>query len=524
MSFINETIRQAQEAAYASVATLKPESTSVVEYQSRGHVILIGDSQALEHFGSLDKTLSSERIEYQGETPHDDISISGALGAFVVSVANQSIKGDLVVDLGNEPLLGMALKPPGYFVVNPDDKAAIQQVKTTLPDMIGTFEKPRYFNYDPAACAHGRSGKPGCTRCIDACPAEAISSLIDTITVEPTRCQGGGICATVCPSGAITYAYPGPKDLLTHVRTLLRHYLQSGEKSPDLIFVSEAEQARAQQIMPAALIICVEEVASVGPEVCLSALSWGARSVRLFDLGDGEDGDSENNNTPIPESARAALDLSVQMVQTILAAAGYPGAAVSIISEVGELMTLPVMPNIKFASHAPLSGKRQAFYMALDHLVEQSEYFEAIAELPDGSIFGEVRVDKQRCTLCMACVSACPGNALQDGSEKPMLGFVEANCLQCNICVNTCPEKAITLKPRLLLEAETRKKPRVLYEEAPFCCISCGKPFATQSGISFIMKQLTGHSMFADERALSRLKMCDDCRVKDMMEDPNTNL
>jgi hypothetical protein len=48
--------------------------------------------------------------------------------------------------------------------------------------------------------------------------------------------------------------------------------------------------------------------------------------------------------------------------------------------------------------------------------------------------------------------------------------------------------------------------------------------FATKSGITTILSRLAGHSMFTDERALSRLKMCSDCRVKDMMEDPNTDL
>ncbi len=123
----------------------------------------------------------------------------------------------------------------------------------------------------------------------------------------------------------------------------------------------------------------------------------------------------------------------------------------------------------------------------------------------------------------MACVSACPANALQDGHEKPLLGFIEANCLQCNICVNTCPESAMSISPRFLLNREQRKKPQVLHEEPAFCCISCGKPFATQSGISGIIEKLSGHSMFADEGSLNRLKMCDDCRVKDMMEDPNSS-
>ncbi len=509
-SFASAEKTQAREIAYEAVAKLKPEATSVVEYQSRGHVIVIGDTQALKLFGDLPEGLTSEIVEYKGQAPSDDILIEGALGQFVVTVASQAIKGDLVLDLSPKPLLSMALKPPGYIVATLDG-FSLQEVKEELADLVGTFEKPKYFNYDASACAHGRSGKPGCTRCIDACPAEAITSLTDTIKVEATRCQGGGVCATVCPSGAITYAYPKSKDLLTHIRTLILTYLKENQGKPDLVFVTEDEQTQAEQILPAGLLIAVEEVASVGPEMWLSALAWGARSVRLFDLN------------KMPDSARDALDLHLEMTQDILEAAGYPVSAVLVISDPSELITSKTMPEFDLATHAPITGKRQSFYMALDHLVAKSESVEPVAQLPNGSIFGDVIVNKENCTLCMACVSACPANALQDSSEKPMLSLVEANCLQCNVCTNTCPESAISLSPRLILDFEVRKKPRVLNEEEPFCCIACGKPFATKSGITTILTKLSGHAMFADERSKNRLKMCEDCRVRDMMEDPDVD-
>ncbi len=509
-SFASAEKTQAREIAYEAVAKLKPEATSIVEYQSRGHVIIIGDSQALKRFGDLPEGLTSEVVEYKGQAPSDDVLIEGALGQFVITIVNQALKGDLVLDLSPTPLLSMALKPPGYLVAGFSD-FNIQDTKDELADLVGTFEKPKYFNYDASACAHGRSGKPGCTRCIDACPAEAITSLIDTIKVEPTRCQGGGVCATVCPSGAITYAYPKPKDLLTHIRTLILTYLKEDQGKPDLIFVTEDEKIQAEQILPAALVIKVEEVGSVGPEMWLSALAWGARSVRLFDLN------------KMPQSSRDALDLHLEMTQNILEAAGYPASALLVITDPSELITSKTMPEFDLATHAPITGKRQSFYMALDHLVAKSGDVKPMAVLPAGSIFGDVIVNKESCTLCMACVSACPANALQDSSEKPMLSLVEANCLQCGICTSTCPENAITTLPRLLLDHEVRKKPRVLNEEEPFCCISCGKPFATKSGITTILEKLSGHSMFADERSLNRLKMCDDCRVRDMMEDPNSD-
>ena len=539
-SCVSESKNTARQLAYEAVDKLTPESTSVVEYQSRGHVVVIGDTQAIKDFGDLPRALSSETIEYKGVTPDSDIIITGALGSFEISVANQAVKADLIVDLTPESLLPMALKPPGYYIADTKKLTLqdFQTIKEELANLIGTFEKPKYFDYDASACAHGRSGKPGCTRCIDACPAEAITSLIDSIKVDASRCQGGGICATVCPSSAITYAYPKPRDLLTHIRTLILSYLKESLANnagrPDLVFVTEDEQARAEQVLPAALFIRVEEVASVGPDAWLSALAWGAKSVRLFDLGEGVPDDNGIAENTMPASARNALDLHVEMTQAILDSAGYPVNVVSVISDPSELITCANMPDFDLATHAVVAGKRQAIYMAIDHLVEKSQTVlqsqsnpednnEAIAILPAGSIFGEVIVDKERCTLCMACVGACPANALQDGHDKPMLGLVEANCLQCGICSNTCPEGAISIAPRLLLDHKLRKKTQILHEDEPFCCISCGKPYATKSGVKTIMKKLSGHYMFEDERAKKRLTMCDDCRVRDMAEDPNTD-
>jgi len=325
----------------------------------------------------------------------------------------------------------------------------------------------------------------------------------------------------VCPSSALTYAFPKPKDLLTHIRTLILTYFKQAGERPDLVFVTEDEQERVEQMLPSALVISVEEVASVGLEMWFSALAWGARSVRLFDL-DG-----------MPETSASALNLHLGMAHKILQAMSFPQNCVTVINDQNELISSENLPEITAATHAPLGEKRQTFYIALDHLVAQAkdaqaketqaDKIEPVVSLPEGSIFGEAIIDQSKCTLCMACVSACPGNALQDGREMPQVSLIEEKCLQCNVCVNTCPEDAITISPRLLFDRNLRMKARVLHQDEPFCCTKCGKPFATTSGITMIITKLAGHSMFADERSRGRLKMCDDCKVIDMMEDPDTD-
>ena len=120
------------------------------------------------------------------------------------------------------------------------------------------------------------------------------------------------------------------------------------------------------------------------------------------------------------------------------------------------------------------------------------------------------------CTLCKACIGACPEAALLDSPEAPQLRFIERNCVQCGLCVNTCPEDAIRLVPRLLLSAQA-KEPVVLNEAEPFHCVRCGKPFGSRRMVESMTGKLGKHSMFAAGGALRRLQMCGDCRVVDMV-------
>ncbi|MGB5339402.1 MAG: 4Fe-4S dicluster domain-containing protein, partial [Gammaproteobacteria bacterium] len=179
------------------------------------------------------------------------------------------------------------------------------------------------------------------------------------------------------------------------------------------------------------------------------------------------------------------------------------------------LTALPFTDGRAPATFAALDEKRTVIRLAVEHLYAQAKAPRPLVTLRAGAPFGEVQVDGKRCTLCMACVSQCPANALEAGNESPQLVFIEANCVQCGLCCRTCPEDAIAASPRYLYDSEQRTTRRVLCEEEPFLCISCGKPFATRQVIDKITGKMRGHPMFQGD-ALERLKMCEDCRVKAM--------
>jgi hypothetical protein len=70
----------------------------------------------------------------------------------------------------------------------------------------------------------------------------------------------------------------------------------------------------------------------------------------------------------------------------------------------------------------------------------------------------------------------------------------------------------------MVLDPEARRRTRSLHEEPPFECVVCGKSFATRSVVERMVERLSGHRMFQGE-ALERLRMCEECRVKDMFRD-----
>ncbi|MEO7391272.1 MAG: 4Fe-4S binding protein, partial [Ramlibacter sp.] len=376
-------------------------------------------------------------------------------------------------------------------------------------------------------CAHSRNETVGCNACIDVCSAEAISSekSRQQIKVNPNLCVGCGACTTVCPTGAITYAYPRASEQGLKFRTLLATYREAGGRDAVLLLHSQErgkllveETGRAARLgvargVPANVIpVALWHTASVGIDLWLAAVAYGSTQVAVL-----------LTSEEAPQYCDA-LQVQMDVAQAILNGLGYAGTHFTLIHAVDaagldQHLTLlqaqrPELPAVAARFAAP-AEKRSLLELALDHLIEHAKARPESIELPAaGSPFGTVEVDKDKCTLCLSCVSACPASALQDNIALPQLRFIEKNCVQCGLCATTCPEDAILLKPRLLLTAQ-RKEARVLNETQPYACVRCGKPFGTLKAIESMLGKLAGHSMFQGA-ALERLKMCGDCRVIDI--------
>jgi len=447
------------------------------------------------------------------------VAACGAIGAIDFSRrdASRNDRFDLVLDLQETPALRMRVPPQGYLAPGVDMLAQVKAV-ATLVSLTGEFEKPKYFNYKPAICAHARSKKEGCTLCLDACDTAAIRPDGDKIFVEPHLCMGCGTCTTVCPSGALTYAYPEPAHAGLRLRTLLATYARSGGRDACLLLHGQkggerlARHVRHGAGLPARVIpVEVHSVESVGLDLWLAAIAWGAADIVVLVTRDD-----------VEHYARF-VEFQMRIGGTILNALGYQGTHLRFVdaddAAALENALWNVHPSLGArvpATFAATSEKRTTLSLALDHLALHAPVPQRRIPLPAGSPFGAIAVNRDTCTMCLACVGSCPEGAILDNVERPQLRFIESRCVQCGICAKTCPEDAISLVPGLDLTPEARQ-PRVLNEAAIVGCARCGKPLGTEKMIGAMLARLAGHSMFSAPGALDRLRMCADCRVVDLI-------
>jgi len=534
-------------AALLAQATLTPPASASVALTSRGRCLIAGDAEvAIAAAERLARALDVTLLLTAGDAlpPRARLfallrgtitCLAGHLGNFRVAFgdlamlrpaardrlefappkADSTAEFDIVVDLrGDSPLVQAPEKRDGYLRADPGDRLAVERALFDAAQLTGDFEKPRYVQFDASICAHSRAGQVGCHRCLDHCPTGAITPAGEHVTIDPFVCAGCGACAALCPSGAATYAAPSPNHQLERLRALATTYQRAGGASPRLLVHDERHgadlidaMARYGDGLPADVIpFALAEPTQLGLEFFATALAYGFTRIDVL--------------LPWRKAGEAlALETNIAYAEAVLDGLGLGSGRVALLFEddpdplAARLWDGRPAPIASVSRFLPLGGKRERQRMALDALHAASPTKPDAIAMPAEAPLGRIVVDVDGCTLCLACVGACPTGALIDNPDQPMVRFIEDACIQCGLCRTICPEKVIRLEPRISFHAAA-KSPQVIKQEEPATCPRCGKSFGTRSTIDRIVRQLASkHSMFQTAARIESLRMCEDCRV-----------
>ena len=541
----------AKQAALLSEVKLTSPLTPFKEITSEGVCLILGnDENTLDVASKLKDELAVTVLMSKdiGElSPRGEVNIcngklktvTGSLGNFKVLVTEYSelsLHGrgsvsfgekrkeassecDIIIDLrGDNPLFPSSEKRDGYLRRDPKDRVGLESVVLEAINLKGEFEKPVYVRFEEAKCAHSRASRSGCSRCLDICPTNAISSNGDSVAIDPYICAGCGSCSAVCPSGAANYDDPPftfNLQRITNLRSVFKKYDRQVE--PRIIFVDKdfgmeliTLSARFGRGLPADLIpFDIPNIELISHAEILAALASGFSEVMIL-------------TKEVPTFS--SLKLQINICISILAHCGPESQNRLRLIETMDIETFE--NEIYSKNHSKkivepvllLGEKREITRTAVKAMIPSEDAI----ELPETSPYGEILVNTDKCTLCLACVSLCPTNALEDNADRPELNFTETACIQCGICSSTCPEQAITLRPRLNLNNEALSQ-KVLNTEEPFECISCKRPFGVKSTIERIVAKLeNNHWMYQDSKKLDLVKMCDDCRVNAQYHEENS--
>jgi len=422
-----------------------------------------------------------------------------------------------LLHVGQILLIDKHWRGPSYFGIYRADnyQDACMQACELVANLDG-LTKPRYLYVDLKRCASGRSGLEGCELCLR-CPYEAIEREGIDVVFDAARCQGCGLCASLCPL-SVPQVREAPNQLLySQIESLL-----SGDLRPKvLLFAGDEHFERLNAVgrrklrYPPVLPLFVPCTDVISETLLLSAFVHGADGVILWACEASQHEELESTVA----FAQKALDAFGVGKRVLLldGALHTPEEFTKAVSAfVEQLKPSPIRKRVPVDLSRP---KRDILLDLLRALSVQTGVQPQLVEKDTLYPFAEVAVDASTCTLCNACVTMCPTNALSKAVNK--LEFDYGHCIACSICEQACPEKAITLHRVLDFSQLMEQTPQQLIEVEFVPCAGCGELFMPKAALERIAKTLkegTDEGELTIEARLDLLQYCTKCRPAKAVE------
>jgi ferredoxin len=302
----------------------------------------------------------------------------------------------------------------------------------------------------PPLCVATRYRSSSCRRCLDVCPAAAITTA-PWLRVDADGCLKCGACAAVCRTGAL--------DVMPLRASLRRRFGEAGQATGAIVIVCQRAALHDDEEAPRVVLACLAALAagdliaarrlgiysvSLVHGDCVACELERAASRRLVDLrttaaaltGAGAGLAVTEDSRPSNAEEHESRPVSLSRRGLFAALAGGVGSAM------GEPGTdVPLNIEELHARYAP----PRAFTALRADLADLGTLGAGPLTLPHGLPLTTVRIDAL-CDGCGLCARYCPHAAIeiQDGRV-----VVDARrCTACALCAEVCPKEAVALEPQ----------------------------------------------------------------------------
>ena len=461
------------------------------EQEVDNRLLLVASEEQEKEFAAL---MIADEFDLYVVRPELVIAIDGHIGALEVTIVSNHkevpVNVSQIVWFEHDEI---AVEQSGSF--DPVE-SSVEEVLTTLRKNIAHYTFRKMTVYDKTICQYHERREDICSKCEEVCPTVAIVKHDETKTLEFSQidCHGCGGCISVCPSGALDYA-PSNMTSMFEVSKEMRGHMPL--VIPRDMNIENLNVELKEGVLPLALE--GRKFLHEGTFLTL-AQETGSQVIFYSDF--------------ISKGSRDSIDILNQIYQK-----KYGVDAVLVAMNEDELQEalkiVDFVEDSRYTFNESGAKKREIFAIRLRNIVGSDDL--GVVTTGEHVHYGRVRVNEDKCTLCLVCVGACNVGALIANTEDNTLRINSSVCTMCGYCEVSCPEAdcldivkdVIELKPSWFKE-------EVLAKDTLFECVECGKPFATTKAIAKIAEMMA--PIFAVDPIKERtLYCCADCKPKIMM-------
>ena len=308
-----------------------------------------------------------------------------------------------------------------------------------------------------------------CTRCIDACPVDALSFQF-TIIRSPEACRQCGLCLHICPTSAFS-AKDEWHSLVNMVSTF-----PSGQ-SLELIcgFHPKPEPGLPECDTTVKTANCL---AALGPSLYITLRGRGIKHIALRLDACAQCPAGLQNALPHIK-AISTISSIVEPTESLAAETVQREVHTyrdTTFSRRGLFRSLLGKNNDYADGNPPTTSERGRLVHSFETLLKKET---PIGEPLDRLPFFQVSI-KDSCNACMACARSCPSGAIRvsiTGGNHFILEFAPGLCLDCGLCVASCRMESIVREPLKTLSQFQELNFRTILEDDVSTCRRCQTSF-----------------------------------------------